>query len=313
MDTLRADTLLLDLPRYNQLLCQYDPHHAALWCYLNPSSRPCFTTALLAEIRNFQKFVATYLRASPDAAKHIRYVVYASATPRVFNLGGDVELFTTLIAERNRDGLYEYGRACVDAVFANATSFGIPTLTTIALVQGAALGGGLEGALSCNVVIAEEGAQMGFPETLFNLFPGMGAMSLLARRIDSVRAERLIQNGDIGTGRTLWEMGVVDELAPDGEGVRATNDFIRRHERFANGRLALRQARERVAPLSYQELIDILEIWVEAALRLTPRDLRVMRRIVTAQQRLDRFECAPQVEVIRSVGVATVVPDIAHA
>jgi DSF synthase len=48
-------------------------------------------------------------------------------------------------------------------------------VTTIALVQGDALGGGFETALSSNVLIAERSAKLGFPEILFNLFPGMGA------------------------------------------------------------------------------------------------------------------------------------------
>jgi len=47
-------------------------------------------------------------------------------------------------------------------------------LTTISLAQGDALGGGFEAALSCSVIIAERRARFGFPEVMFNLFPGMG-------------------------------------------------------------------------------------------------------------------------------------------
>src|SRR3972149_4441233 len=64
-----------------------------------------------------------------------------------------------------------------------ASTFACPTLTTISLVQGDALGGGFETALSSDVIIAEQSAAMGLPEVLFNLFPGMGAYSLLTRRI----------------------------------------------------------------------------------------------------------------------------------
>lgn len=284
METLNTHALPLSLPAYTQLICQYDPDRRALWAYLNPSPRPCFTPTLLLEIRDLQTRLATKLSAS-EYSEQIRYLVYASATPEVFNLGGDVELFTRLIAARNRDALYTYGRSCTEAVFANTTNLGIDSLTTIALVQGTALGGGFEGALSCNVVLAEESAPLGFPEILFNLFPGMGAMNMIARKVGPTQAERLIMSGNILNGRRLWEMGVIDELAPDGEGMASVNTFIRRHNRHANGHLAMRRVRDRVCPVSYNELLDGVEIWVDAALRLTPRDLRIMNRIVTAQSR----------------------------
>ena len=287
MDTHCDNKLSLNLPSYTQLICQYDFERSALWYYLNPRPRPCFTPTLLEEIRDLQQRVADHLRVSPD---DLHYFILASATPKVFNLGGDLDLFVRLITERNRDRLYEYGRICVDAVYHNATNLGIPTLTTISLVQGSALGGGFEAAISSNVLIAEQDVQMGFPEILFDLFPGMGAYSLLARRMEPARAERFLRTGQQHEARKLWEMGIVDVLAPDGEGVHAVNDFIRRHSRSRNGQQAIQQVRQRVNPLAYQELLDIVEIWADAALRLTARELRFMTRIAAAQERLDATE-----------------------
>ena len=293
METLRQNTdLPFSLPHYKQLICQLDMERATLWCYMNANPRPCFNETILTEIRDLQQRLTTYL-SSPENADQIRYFIFASAKPDVFNLGGDVELFARLIAKRDREALYAYGRTCVDAVYADSVSFNIPTLTTIALVQGSALGGGFECALSCNTLIAEESAQMGFPEILFNLFPGMGAMSFLSRKIGPAKAERLIQSGDMHTGRELSEMGVIDKLAADGEGVHAVHEYIRQHSRFANSRLAIRQVRERVAPISYEELLDIVGIWVDTAMCMTPRDLRTMRRIVSAQSRLKVAETRP--------------------
>lgn len=285
METLNTNTLPLALPPYSQLICQYDPERRALWAYMNPNPRPCFTPTLLKEIRDLQNRLAHNL-VTPSCRDNIGYLVYASATPSVFNLGGDVELFASLVEANDRGALRDYGRQCIDAVYANVTSLGVESLTTVALIQGTALGGGLEGALSCNVVVAERSAPTGFPEILFNLFPGMGAMSLLSRKIEPAKAQRIILDGDILDGRTLWEIGVVDELAPDGEGVRKVNEFIRRHERQASGRLAMQRVFNRVRPLAYEELLDVVEMWVDAAMRLTPRDIRVMNRIVAAQSRL---------------------------
>ena len=95
--------------------------------------------------------------------------------PGVYNLGGDLALFRDAIGRHDRDALLAYGHACIDNVFAWATNFGQP-LTTIALVEGDAMGGGFESALSASFLVAEESARLGFPEILFNLFPWYGSI-----------------------------------------------------------------------------------------------------------------------------------------
>jgi len=78
-------------------------------------------------------------------------------------------------------------------------------------------------------------------------------------------------------------MGVVDVLAEPGEGEQAVYEFVRRESRARNGTLALREAREVSQPVSYEELMRITEIWVDAAFRLGPKDLRMMERLVARQ------------------------------
>jgi len=275
-----------DLPAYEQLSTSYDPESEAVWCSFRSAPRPCFTPTLLRELKHFQTFVRSQFDASRrNVGIPIRYFVASSAVPGVFNLGGDLALFQQLIAERDRSGLYHYARQCVDVLYANAVNLDRP-VTTISLVQGSALGGGFEAAISSNVLIAERSAQMGLPEILFNLFPGMGAYSLLARRLDSRRAEELILSGTMYRAEQLYEMGLVDILAEDGEGEQAVADFIRRNSRMRNGFQAVMQARRRYHRLDYQELLDITDVWVEAALNLESKDLRMMDRLVRAQNRL---------------------------
>lgn len=318
METLRrmdGDVgLPLDLPPYTQLICQYDSERRALWYYLYPKPRPCSTYTLAKEIRDLQTRIADYFNDVSEAREQIHYLVAASATPQVFNLGGDLELFVRLVSQQDRAGLYDYARLAIDVVYHNWTHLGIPSLTTISLVQGTALGGGFEGALSSNVLIAEESAQMGFPEILFNLFPGMGGYSLLTRRIEPVRAERLLRSARQYTARELWELGVVDVLAPNGEGIQAVNEFIRRRRHSRNGHLAIQQARERVMPLTYQELLEVVEIWVEAAMDLTERDLRVMNQLAAAQMRPAESEEGTRSATVGAMAsVHTLVPTAASA
>jgi len=225
--------------------------------------------------------MAHRLDAPEDAG--IDYMVLASKVPGIFNLGGDLALFRSLVEAGDRQSLQRYAHACIDMLWTNISGIDGRDITTIALVQGEALGGGFEGAMSAHVLIAERSARMGLPEILFNLFPGMGAYSLLSRKLDPVRAERLILSGRIHTAEELHAMGVVDVLAEDGQGEQAVYDYIARENRARNGFRALRAAKRLSNPVTREELIGITEIWVDAALRLTPRDLRMMERLVARQ------------------------------
>ena len=98
-------------------------------------------------------------------------------------------------------------------------------------------------------------------------------------------------------------MGVVDVLAEPGDGVQAVYDYVRRCERSRNGSLALRAAKELIAPVSYQELLGITEIWVDAALRIEPKDLRMMERLIARQGgKLETAAAGSAAEGIRLAG-----------
>jgi DSF synthase len=95
----------------------------------------------------------------------------------------------------------------------------------------------------------------------------------------------MINSGNLYTGRQLYDMGVVDVVAPDGAGEAAVYSCIKKHAKAANGRRAIEAARREVTPLSYDELSRVVAVWVDAALRLTERDIRMMERLVRAQNR----------------------------
>jgi DSF synthase len=113
----------------------------------------------------------------------------------------------------------------------------------------------------------------------------MGAYSLLARRIGPRMAEELILSGRMLPASELHEMGVVDVLAPAGEGQAAVAGWIAKNARRRNGMQAVLRARKLVHPVSRAELDGIADVWVDAALRLQDRDLKMMSRIVRAQMR----------------------------
>ena len=270
----------------NQLETRFEPEFGVLWGLMNPKPRPTFNPLLLAELRGYvDSIIQPNGHIWHEGVDHtIKYAVIASKVPGVFNLGGDLSLFRQAIAEHDREMLVQYGRKCVDNLFPWSRNCELP-LTTIALVQGDALGGGFECALSASVLIAEESVRMGFPEILFNLFPGMGAYSFLARKVGRRITDELVTSGNIYTARQLFDMGVVDVLAPDGGGESALYSFVRKHARAPNGRRALEMVRREVEVVTHDELMRVVGIWADAALRLTERDLRMMERLVRAQSR----------------------------
>ena len=271
---------------------EFEPATGTLWGYMRQRGNPCFNLGLLKEIRTVgNELTANSGHIDFEGAMHqVNTYVAASRAPRIFNLGGDLALFLLLIRSRDRDALAHYARLCIDNIHAQVNHYHCPTLTTVSLVQGDALGGGFEMALCSDVLIAEESAMMGLPEILFNLFPGMGAYSLLARRATPRIAEELILSGKILTAAKLHEMGIVDVLAKDGEGEAAVQAWIAKNARRRSGFQGVMQVRQQVNPVTREELDAVAGTWVDCALRLEDRDMRMMSRVVRAQ--MERMDAA---------------------
>lgn len=257
---------------------EYVESQRAVWMYMNHVARPCFTLELIGDIIRQQNEISR----SPQG---VDFLVTASMSPGVFNLGGDLDLFRRLVAEGDGDGLLHYATQCIDGIYRYLIGLGSETIT-IALVEGDALGGGLELALSNHLVVAQRGSKMGFPEMLFNLFPGMGAYSVVARKVGPRIAEDLITSGRIITAEQMHEIGLVDYLAEPGEGEAVVRKVIAERRTNLHGYRAYQRAKQH-GPLrvSHSELMHITEEWVTAACGLAPRDLKVMERLVKAQDR----------------------------
>lgn len=272
--------------RGSEVDLSFDAESRILWGRMHPTGTPCFTRRLLEEVLHCQNQVAASKgQILQDGKLHdIDFVVLASSVPGVFNLGGDLGYFLDCVRRRDSEALLAYAKTCVDVSYLNYRSYNIPAVT-LSLVQGQALGGGFESAISSSFVIAEESAKFAFPEVAFNLFPGMGAYSYLGRRIGVREAEKFIMSGATVSARELFDRGVIDVLARDGEGEQAVHDFVNQWRGKTNALQAMMQARRRTNEVSYDELMDTVKIWVNAAMRLGERDLKMMERLARAQHR----------------------------
>lgn len=254
------------------------------WLFMHadaaPGIRPCFRKPMMVDMH---AFLDTISREDRRQSGQLQHLVLASDA-NAFNLGGDLDVFSGLIRAQDGAGLLHYARSCIDGVYRFHQGLN-GHFRTIALLQGDALGGGLEMALSCHTIVAEEGVGMGLPEVLFGLFPGMGAYNFLCRRVSPQLAERIILEGRVYSSEEMHAMGVVDILVPKGQGEMAVRNLIKQQQRIPHSCLAMNAVRQISQTVSYQELLDITKVWVETALALGDKSLRTMDRLVKAQTR----------------------------
>src|SRR5919106_1260313 len=199
---------------FNQLTIRFEPDQRALWCLVNHPERPCFTPRLLDQIRTLQARLRHGLAHAPLSDMPVRTIIWGSTFPGIWNLGGDLALFTRLIRARAAGELRSYAYACIDAVYQN-----------------------------------------------------------------------LILSGRLYEAPELEELGLVDLVVDQGEGPAAVREYLERNRRRHDTLLALSRVRQRCQPITYEELIDVTEVWVETALGLHEADLRRMEHLVRAQLR----------------------------
>ncbi|HZN24142.1 MAG TPA: enoyl-CoA hydratase-related protein [Burkholderiales bacterium] len=114
----------------------------------------------------------------------------------------------------------------------------------IAAVNGFALGGGCELAMTCDIIIAGESAKFGQPEVKIGIIPGGGGTQRLARAVGKYKAMRYVLTGDMFDARTAHDMGLVSEVVPDAEVEKRAVDMAKQIAELPP--LAIEQAKEAV-------------------------------------------------------------------
>ena len=146
--------------------------------------------------------------AELSADETVRCVVVTSTSPKAFCVGADLK-------ERNSftDADLMAQRPVARAAYGGVLNLPVPSL---AVVEGYALGGGLEIALSCDLIIAGEGAVVGLPEVSVGVIPGGGGTQLLTRRVGWSRAAGMIFTARRMPATEAGALGVVDEVVAAG-------------------------------------------------------------------------------------------------
>lgn len=162
----------------------------------------------LTTLQATEELRAVLQAVAADSA--IRAVVLTAAGDRFFGAGSDLTEFEAL---RGDNDIIDIKLGPENDVWTMLEELPKPT---IAALNGTALGGGLELAMCCDFIIADERAQLGLPEIKLGIFPGDGGPVRLTRRVGAARAKRMMYLGDPVDAQTASDWGLVDEVVPAG-------------------------------------------------------------------------------------------------
>jgi enoyl-CoA hydratase/carnithine racemase len=219
-----------------------DPGHVVEIVLDRPEALNALSTAMARELA-----AVTAETASEDV---VRAVVLTSSTAKAFCVGADLK-------ERNAfsDADLLAQRPHYRAAFGGVLDLPVPT---IAAVQGFALGGGFEFALSCDLIVCDETAVLGLPEVTVGVIPGGGGTQLLARRIGSARAADLVFTGRRLDVAEAERLGLVDRRVPAGEARAAALELA--STIAANSPVGVRNAKRALRRGSDVDLATALEV-----------------------------------------------------
>ncbi|CAM8933754.1 unnamed protein product [Rhodiola kirilowii] len=185
---------------------------------------------------------------SKDASANV--VLLRSWVPKVFCAGADLKERRSMDASE----VHSFVNS-LRSTFSFLEALQVPT---IAVIEGAALGGGLEMALSCDLRICGENAILGLPETGLAIIPGAGGTQRLPRLVGKSTAKELIFTGRRVTGKEALTLGLVNYCTPSGEAHSKALEIARNMNE--KGPLALRMAKRAIN--------KGLEVDMESALEL---------------------------------------------
>jgi enoyl-CoA hydratase/carnithine racemase len=134
-------------------------------------------------------------------------------------------------------------------------------LTTIAAVHGVTFGGGLELALTCDLIIADKTARFCFPELRLGLIPGFGGIPRLKRDLGNAVVRDLLLTGRSFNATKAQQIGLVSQVVGEGHGLRVARGTAAQLVKF--DRRAAVAAKEFIKPIPYDELRREIEIFCE--------------------------------------------------
>ncbi|HWG04490.1 MAG TPA: crotonase/enoyl-CoA hydratase family protein [Beijerinckiaceae bacterium] len=264
-----------------QIGLEYLSDTRTLWITLQPAPKPVFTYSVVDSVHKVQTAIMDLWGNASSSP--VMFLAYRSSG-LVYTLGGDLDFYLECLAKNDRSALFAYAQVATDVINLNASSLGRMAIT-LSTVHAKALGGGIDPARSCNIMIAEESARFGYPEVAFNHYP-ITAVPILSRRVGALAAQQILMSAQEYSAQEFYEKGVLDTVVPDGAGEAWISNYTAKSLTTHAARLGLFSAFHRRAGDLEAELREAASNWVEHIFSLRPLDIAKLQKIVQTQDRM---------------------------
>ncbi len=225
--------------------------------------------AMLAEL---EKFVA----ALESLAGEISVCIISSARKQGFSAGADLRETYRLVAPLPEKERHAGVREFLERIHKVLNAIDAAPIVTIAAVHGVCFGGGLELALTCDLIIADKMARFAFPELRLGLIPGFGGIPRLKRDLGNGFVRDLLLTGRSVSAARAQAVGLVAQLAAEGEALRLARSTAAQISKFdAATRIA---AKKFIKPVPYDDLRR--EIGIFCGLFTRPQVMAALKKFV---------------------------------
>jgi enoyl-CoA hydratase/carnithine racemase len=242
-------------------------------------------TLLLGELEQFAAAIDTLAPITSAC-------IISSARPGGFSVGGDLkELYSNalhLSANERVAGL----RTFIQRIHRVANAIDAAPFITLAAVHGLCMGGGLELALLCDLIVADKMARFGFPELRLGFIPGFGGIPRLRRDVGNSFIRDLLFTGRTVKAEAAQQAGLVTHLAGEGYALQVARSMAQQITKFdPEARVA---AKKFIKPIPYQELREEVELFCKLFNR--PQVMEGLRRFVESDDPMKHLPVASKSE-----------------
>ena len=240
-------------------------------------------TLLLGEL---EQFVA----AIDGLASITSACIIASGRPGGFSVGGDLkELYNNALNLSPKKRVARL-RKFIERIHKVANAIDAAPFITLAAVHGLCMGGGLELALLCDLIVADKMARFGFPELRLGFIPGFGGIPRLRRDVGNSFIRDLLFTGRTVKAEAAHQAGLVTHLAGEGYALQVARSMAQQITKFdPEARVA---AKKFIKPIPYQELREEVDLFCKLFNR--PQVMEGLRRFVETDDPMKHLPVTPQ-------------------
>ncbi|KAG1711734.1 hypothetical protein DVH05_008977 [Phytophthora capsici] len=243
----------------------------ALFTMDRPEARNALGRQFMTEFRQ----ALDHVRFDPK----VRVVILRSVVPKVFCAGADL---------KERLGMSQPEAAASSRGYRTGfTELEQLPMPTIAAIEGAALGGGMEMALACDLRIAGAKAILGFPETSLAILPGAGGTQRASRLIGISKAKELIFTSRRLNSEAAEKVGLVDYAVPEGNAYDKALEIAR--EILPNGPVGVRMAKEAIMRGSEVDIASGMAIENACYAQVVPTKDRIEGLVAFKEKRKPQY------------------------